>query len=131
MHSTSTLFVAHKYTLGSNYCEEEIGFALWRLGTNVECRTISHLFDVGLPSACVIVHEVCNTIVDVLLPKYIKVPSRNQAMKVVSGFEDRWGFPQCFGAVDGSHISILPPVNNAKDYYNRKGALFDHDSGFG
>lgn len=39
--------------------------------------------------------------------------------------------------VDGSHIPILPPVNNVKDYYNRKGfysimvqALVDHQYRF-
>ena len=29
-------------------------------------------------------------------------------MDVVRGFEEKWGFPQCFGAVDGSHIPIIP-----------------------
>ena len=58
---------------------------------------------------------------DVLLAKYIKIPSGNQALEVVKGFEDRWDFPQCFGSIDGSHIPILPPANDARDYYNRKG----------
>lgn len=41
-------------------------------------------------------------------------------MEVISGFEDAWGFPQCFGAIDGSHIPILSPHDGATDYYNRK-----------
>ena len=117
--------------------EKRIAIALWRLGTNIEYRTIAHLFGVGLSTACVIVHEVCKAIVDVLLAKYIKMPTGNEAMEIVRGFEERWGFPQCFGAVDGSHIPILAPSNNAKDYYNRKGfysivlqALVDHQYRF-
>ena len=39
--------------------KKRVAIALWRLGTNVEYRTISHLFGVGLSSVCVIVHEVC------------------------------------------------------------------------
>ncbi len=58
-------------------------------------------------------------------------------MAIVRGFEDRWGFPQCFGAVDGSHIPIITPENCANDYYNRKKfpsivlqAMVDHEYRF-
>ncbi|CAF2392190.1 unnamed protein product [Rotaria sp. Silwood2] len=30
------------------------------------------------------------------------------------------GFPQCAGAIDGTHFAILAPVDNAADYYNWK-----------
>ena len=32
-----------------------------------------------------------------------------------------WDFPQTVGAIDGSHIPILKPVDCPSDYYNRKG----------
>ena len=58
-------------------------------------------------------------------------------MDVVRGFEEKWGFPQCFGAVDGSHIPIIPPHDCPTDYFNRKGfhsivlqALVDHENRF-
>ena len=79
--------------------EKRVATALWRLGTNVEYKTISHLFGVGVLTACVIVHDLCKSIVDVFLTKYIKIPTGNQAMEIVRGFEATWGFPQCFGAV--------------------------------
>ena len=63
--------------------ETRVAIALWRLGTNVEYRTISHLFRVGISSACVIVHEVCRAIVDVLLKRYIRIPTGSQAMDIV------------------------------------------------
>ena len=97
--------------------DKRIAIALWRLGTNVEYQTISHLFGIGLSSVCNILHEVCKAIVDTLLAKYIKEPTGVEAMKIVQGFEERWGFPQCFGAIDGSHIPILPPHDSPTDYY--------------
>ena len=47
----------------------------------------------------VIVYDVRKAIMDVLLTKYIKLPTGNQAMEIVRGF----------AAIDGSHIPIIPP----------------------
>lgn len=71
-----------------------------------------------------------------LLHTYIKIPKGRDAM-AVKGFEDKWGFPQCFGAVDRSHIPIIVPAENASDYFNRKKfpsivlqAMVDHEYHF-
>ena len=64
-----------------------MAIALWRLGTNVEYRTISHLFGVFISTACDIVHEVCKAIVDVLLKRYVRIPTGPQAMDIDRGFE--------------------------------------------
>ena len=54
--------------------EKRIAIVLWRLGTNVEYRTISRLFGVGMSTACNNVYEVCKAVVDSLLNKYISIP---------------------------------------------------------
>ena len=74
-----------------------MAIALWRPGTKVEYLTISHLFGVGISTACNIVHEVCKTIVESLLEKYINIPQETAAMDVVRGCKEEWGFPQCLG----------------------------------
>ena len=114
--------------------EKRVAITLWRLGTKQEYISVAHLFGVGTSSVCNIVQEVCKIIVDCLLDKYIALPRGEWAMEVVRGFEEVWGFPQCFGAIDGSHITILAPHNSAADYYNRKGyhsivlqALVNHE----
>lgn len=67
---------------------------------------------------CVIVNEVCQAIVQVLLPQYIKFPTGEMVTKTVEGFEKTWKVPQCMGAIDGSHIHILAPANNRKGWYS-------------
>ena len=56
-----------------------------------------------------------------MLPRYIRIPHHREIAKVVKKFEKKWGFPQCAGAIDGSHIPIKAPAEYHADYYNRKG----------
>ena len=70
------------------------------------------MFGVAKGTVCVILHEVCNAIVQVLMKKYINFPTGQQLKETID---------QCVGAVGGTHIEILAPEEYAKDYYNRKG----------
>ena len=117
--------------------QEKVAITIWRLGTNVEYRSLAHLFGVDLSTVCVTVREVCTAIVNILFQRYIRIPTGEAAQTVVDGFFHTWGFPQCFGAIDGSHIPILSPTDNPLDYFNRKGwhsivlqALVDHEYKF-
>ncbi|VDI70617.1 Hypothetical predicted protein [Mytilus galloprovincialis] len=93
---------------------------LWRLATNIEFRTLGHLFGMGLSTACMIFHDVVDAINSILLPKYIKFPTGHALRNTIDGFRTRWGFPQCGGAIDGTHILIIAPKEHHADYYNRK-----------
>ena len=101
--------------------EKRVAITLWHLATNGDYRSIGHMFGVAKGTVCVIVNDVCKAIVKVLLKQYVRFPSEEQIQDVVKGFETKFGFPQCIGAVDGTHIPILAPNKCAKDYYNRKG----------
>ena len=56
-----------------------------------------------------------------LLPKYITFPQGDELQRVVEGFKNKYRFPQCVGAIDGSHIPIISPNEFLDDYFNRKG----------
>ena len=98
-----------------------VAVTLWFLATPSEYRTISHLFGIGRSTVCCIIHETVRAILKVLLKKYISFPLGDQLQNVIQGFEDKCNFPQCAGAIDGSHIPIQAPKLNHTDYYNRKG----------
>ena len=92
-----------------------------KYATNVEFRTISHLFGIGHSTAITIANHVAGVIVTKMQPLYIRIPSETDLKDIIKSFRDSWGFPQCGGAIDGTHIGILAPPNNSSDYYNRKG----------
>ena len=82
-------------------------------------------------------HQVCRCIVIQPMPIYIQIPTGDMLKAVQYGFFHKWGFPQCVGAIDGTHIPILAPSKNPIDYFNHKGyhsivmqALVDHNYRF-
>uniref|UniRef100_A0A3B4B831 DDE Tnp4 domain-containing protein n=1 Tax=Periophthalmus magnuspinnatus TaxID=409849 RepID=A0A3B4B831_9GOBI len=82
--------------------EVRVGVCLWRLATNLEFRSISHLFGVGISTACTITQHIVTAI--------------NRVMRPL----ERWKLPQVAGAIDGTHIGIIAPAEDPADYYNRK-----------
>ena len=40
--------------------------------------------------------------------------------ELIVKFESRHGFPQAFGCVDGTHITIVQPLENSHDYFSYK-----------
>ena len=54
--------------------ELRLAITLWRLSTNIEYRTLGHLFGVGRSTCCEIVHEVCLAIEEHLMPLHIRFP---------------------------------------------------------
>ena len=62
--------------------------------------TVAHLFGVARSTVCEIVQETCQAIVSNLMQDYIRFPTGEALKAVVEGFEEKWGFPQCIGAID-------------------------------
>ncbi|XP_067871924.1 uncharacterized protein [Heterodontus francisci] len=101
--------------------EKRVAVAFWRLATNVEYRTISHLFGIGRSTVCKCVREVCHAIVSLLKPLYLRMPSNQEFETMAQTFGRKWDFPQCVGAIDSCHIPIIAPPQYHKDYLNKKG----------
>ena len=93
----------------------------WFLTTGADYRTIGHLYGVSKSTVCMVTKEVCVVIVERLLPVIISIPTGTPLKLVVHGFKNNHGFPQCAGAVDGTHIPIVSLQECPADYYNRKG----------
>ncbi|XP_044184761.1 protein ALP1-like [Acropora millepora] len=46
--------------------------------------------------------------------------SGDELVQVIAHYKERWGFPVCAGAINGTHIAIATPPHNHVAYVNRK-----------
>ena len=101
--------------------ETQVATALYYLSDEGRYRKVANAFGVARGTVSLVVRRVCFVIAEVMGPKYIKLPSTEEdIVKLASNFERKHGFPQCLGAVDGTHIFLKQPSTNATDYLNRK-----------
>ena len=105
----------------ANTVEKQVAVVLWRLASGSYYNTIGHLFGISEANASCICDEICAVVASKLLKTFVTLPIGSELYEVIIDFEERWGFPQCAGAIDGSHIPIKAPLDYHADYYNQKG----------
>ena len=78
-------------------------------------------FGLGKSRVSHIICCVCKAITVHLTQKYVKMPRTEEAAEeLVSRFYSKHSFPQCIGAIDGTHVPTKQPSENVTDYINRK-----------
>ena len=88
-----------------------------KLGSCGELRHVVNHLGVGKSTVCTILQEVCRAICRAYS---ITFPTGDALQRVADGFMAKGTLPGCCGVVDGSHIPIKAPIDNAKDFFCRK-----------
>ncbi|XP_061919297.1 uncharacterized protein LOC133660681 [Entelurus aequoreus] len=101
--------------------KKRVAIALWKLATNSEFKSISHLFGVSKTTVCRCVREFCSAACALLLPQQIRFPNADELREMAAGVEQSWGLPRCIGAIDAAHIPIIAPTERHGDYVNEGG----------
>ncbi|XP_026462861.1 protein ANTAGONIST OF LIKE HETEROCHROMATIN PROTEIN 1-like [Ctenocephalides felis] len=101
--------------------KEQLAVTLRFLATGDSYASLQYLFHISKQSISKIIPRVCDALIS-SLKQYIKMPeTAEEWLEIASGYERRWNFPNCIGAIDGKHIRIDCPINSGSDYYNYKG----------
>lgn len=101
--------------------ERQVALTLYYLCDEGRLRKTANAFGLSRSCVSITVRRVCRAISMHLGPKYIKLPTTEEAVNdLVIHFFNRFGVPQCLRAVDGTHIEIQQPSTNSTDYINQK-----------
>lgn len=101
--------------------EKQLAMTLYYLKDQGSILMTANAFGVALCTVSVVVRKVCHVLTNKCGPNVIKLPTTEQEMmELVSKMENKFGFPQGFGCVDGTHIPILSPKENPHDYFSYK-----------
>ena len=101
--------------------ELQVAATLYYLADEAHYRKIANAFGIGLSTVSKVIRNTSYVIARVLGPKYIRTPStEDEVMRSVRNFFSNFGFPQCLGGIDCTHVDIKQPEQNSTDYINRK-----------
>lgn len=82
--------------------------------------SVALAYRVGESTAHMIVKETCTVLANILMPIYMKPPTKVKWEKICADFLTLWNLPNCVGAIDGKHIRIQAPPNSGSMYFNYK-----------
>lgn len=80
-----------------------LAITLYFLASTSEYRTIANLFGVSTAFVRKCIKEVC------------QAPKSDELGEIIEAYSEKWGFPMCCGAIDGTHIPIVAPTKNSAD----------------
>ena len=76
------------------------------LATGNCMKSLAYDFRLGVSTVCSIINETCDAIWDALSKEVFINPNADDWKKVARGFEEKWNFDHCVGAIDGRHMVI-------------------------
>ena len=100
--------------------EKKLAITLHLLKDTGSITLTANALRVSGPTVSKTFRKVCYAISNHLGPKYIKVPRGNELKQSVTSFQERFGFPQVLGCVDGTHIEIEKLTENSQSYFSYK-----------
>jgi hypothetical protein len=84
-----------------------VACVLYRLASGDHLYSVSHMFGLARGTISVLTREVCAAINLHVRPLFLRLPSTEGEVRLVlQGFEAKSGLPNCFGALDSTHVKL-------------------------
>ncbi|XP_057310614.1 uncharacterized protein LOC130648579 [Hydractinia symbiolongicarpus] len=102
--------------------EEKLAVTLRFLATGESYESLMYQFRIHKTTISQFILTVCQEIYLSFKDQYLHLPNtKEEWMAQEEKIRTRWQFPNCIGAADGKHISILHPKDSGSEFYNYKG----------
>ena len=101
--------------------EEQLAVTIRYLASGESMESLMYQYRIHSTTIGLFVQSECYAIVQVLVPRYMKIPGHTKEWHDLVDETFRcWQFPNCFAAVDGKHIGVVCPPDSGSDYFNYK-----------
>ena len=99
--------------------EKVLAIGLHRLAHGIPYHVLGTSLNVGKSTAIEATQDVVGALYE-LRNEHIHFPeTEEESLKSIATFRDLSRLPNIVGAIDGTHVRIIAPINNAADYYSR------------
>ncbi|KAL3207390.1 hypothetical protein MRX96_010179 [Rhipicephalus microplus] len=88
---------------------ERLAITLSYLASGQDIPSVALAYQVGIETARLCIHERCEAIWGRLKDYVMKTPTKADWQCIAEGFNSRWQFRNCLGAIDGKHVAIAQP----------------------
>lgn len=132
--------ITKKTTLMRRPIDPEIKLAITLrfLATGESYESLMYQFRVHSSTIAKFVPFVCTKIYETFKERFMRLPNTAEEWEIIEHETRRmWQFPNCIGAADGKHVSMIHPSNSGSEFYNYKGffsivllAIVDYDYKF-
>ena len=105
---------------------ERVLMYLYYLGTNLQYfhSGVNHGLSEG--SVCESIHMVNQVVFDEVVPKYICVPTEEEAKMEAALFSQKSGFPPIvWASLDGTHVEIRAPIDDHTEMYRNRDVIYE------
>lgn len=97
--------------------EKKVGMCLYYLKDQGGYRMTANTFGVAVPTLSAVLPQFCDAVINIS-QQYIQLPKTNEATEaIIDRFYNKFGFPQVFGCIDGTHIPIKCPSEHGHEYF--------------
>lgn len=102
--------------------ETRLAITLKHLAFGNEYNSLSLTFFVAPNTISQIISETCNAIIELLSSNHMQPPkTEDEWYEIANGFEKKWNFPNCVGALDIKHVRVKNFNRSGSVFFNRKG----------
>uniref|UniRef100_A0A8C1MDJ0 DDE Tnp4 domain-containing protein n=1 Tax=Cyprinus carpio TaxID=7962 RepID=A0A8C1MDJ0_CYPCA len=91
-----------------------------RLAVTLSFTSLAFQYRLGKSTVAESVHMTCRAIEEQMMASQFPRPTEHMWRAIASKFWEKWNFPNCIGAIDGKHVTIMSPAHSGSLFFNYK-----------
>lgn len=100
--------------------KQRLAVTLRFLGTGESFSSLAFQYRLGTSTVAESVHMTCRAIERRMMASQFPKPNEEMWREIAAKFWDKWNFPNCLGAIDVKHITIVSPAHSGSLFFNYK-----------